>query len=155
MQEREEGAFSPSFCQSPLSLSLSYLLPSDASDHVLSYPPPTSASALTISTCLPHVSSHAPPAQPYDASCFLPASLGRMHHPLCSYFSCPVLGPFCRVQPFWQLQYHAYQMASVFLRMERVTPNPCSKLCEVHQLSFRLLLHPDRRPLAVVAAPDI
>lgn len=155
MQEREEGAFSPSFGRSPLSLSLSYLPPSDASGHAPSYLLPTSAFAPTISSCLPHVSSRAPLAQPYDASCFLPAFLGRMHHLLCSYFSCPVLGPFCRVQPFWQLQYHAYQMVSIFSRMERVTPNPCSKLCEVRQLAFRWLLHPDHRPLAEVAAPDI
>lgn len=114
MQEREEGAFSPSFGRSPLSLSLSYLPPSDASDHVLSYLLPTSAFAPTTSTCLPHVSSRAPLGQPYDAFCFLPASLGQMHHPPCSYFSCPELGPFCRVQPFWQLQYHAYRTVLIF-----------------------------------------
>lgn len=155
MQEREEGAFSPSFGRTPLSLSLSYLPPSDASDHAPFYLPPTFAFAPTISTCLPHVSSRAPLAQPYDASCFLPASLGQMHHPPCSYFSCPVLGPFCRVQSFWQQQCHAYQMVSNFSRMERVTLNPCSKLCEVRQLAFRWLLHPDHHPLAVVAVLDI
>src|ERR1700709_1541493 len=113
MQVREEVAFAHSFGQSPPFPSLSYLPPSDAGDRVPSALPPISAFVPTSSTCPLPVSCPAPLAQPYDASCFPPAFLDQMPRLPCKYFSCLVLGPFCRVRPFWRLQGHVCQRVSI------------------------------------------